>query len=124
MLVRGCWPEATWTHKAAVDIWYQQHPDVVNASHEMDLDWDDDALRMQIRRLQRGDWKQKEATRASTWARHCAQRSKLTENEKKVLWMNRNTAVKNHKLIPFICNSVDKTDSKQIDTLEKLILVK
>jgi hypothetical protein len=39
---------------SAVDIWYQQHPDVFNASHTMDLDWDDDALRMQVRRLQRG----------------------------------------------------------------------
>jgi hypothetical protein len=47
----------------------------------------------------------------------------LTEKEKMVIWINRNYVVKIPKLIPRLCNCVDKSDFREVDTLEKLILV-
>lgn len=47
----------------------------------------------------------------------------LNENERFVLWMNRNIAVKNPKLVPRIFSTIDKSDYREVDILEKLILV-
>jgi hypothetical protein len=48
----------------------------------------------------------------------------LTDLEKMFFWLNRNYVVKNPKLIPRLCNCVKKSDFREVDTLEKLILVK
>ena len=48
----------------------------------------------------------------------------LTDKEKLVIWINRNAAIRNPKLIPRLFSCIDKTDFREVDILEKLVLVK